>query len=202
MHTIFPAWHAEYVARIDEEIRAFGERNRIGRSDLIFEPLIHSATRMGRKLRATLAMRYVDWQGYAKDEHYNVLLDALAAVEMLHSASCITDDIIDGDTQRRGHPVFHVREGLPQALLVTLEAVALAQSDAYQPLIGKDIPRRALGALFENMKKWRIDVKAKQLLDDTRQEILSAYPGKPATELGLILDTINRLEFWGYSYAP
>ncbi len=45
MHTMFPEWHGEYVKRIDQEIRAFGERSKIGRSDLIFEPLISWKTK-------------------------------------------------------------------------------------------------------------------------------------------------------------
>ncbi|MBI4453365.1 polyprenyl synthetase family protein [Candidatus Woesearchaeota archaeon] len=59
-------------------------------------------------------------------EPYKDLLEGLSAIELLHSASCILDDIIDGDTQRRGVPSFHVREGAPEAQLVVLETVLLS----------------------------------------------------------------------------
>ncbi len=43
-------------------------------------------------------------------------LHAAAALEMLHNASLIHDDIQDGSEERRGRPALHVENGIPVAL--------------------------------------------------------------------------------------
>lgn len=47
-----------------------------------------------------------------------VLYNAGAAVEMLHSASLLHDDVVDGGAERRGEPTFWVVEGIKAAVLV------------------------------------------------------------------------------------
>ncbi len=92
-----------------------------------FHEHIRSATFLGRKLRAALALRALSWRGLPREgAEYDFLLRGLARVELLHSASCIFDDIIDGDRTRRGVPAFYVREGLPLAILCGLEMTTLA----------------------------------------------------------------------------
>jgi geranylgeranyl diphosphate synthase type II len=43
-------------------------------------------------------------------------LGAAVAIELLHNAFLVHDDICDGATQRRGAPALHVRHGVPLAL--------------------------------------------------------------------------------------
>ncbi len=43
---------------------------------------------------------------------------AAAAVELIHTASLIHDDIIDGSDSRRGLPSFHVKHGMEMAILI------------------------------------------------------------------------------------
>lgn len=93
------------------------------------QPLCVSAVLPGRKLRASLALQYVRWAKLSCDQiREGLLMNSLARAEFLHSASCILDDIIDGDTIRRGQPVFHVRAGMPQAILTAQELIAIACS--------------------------------------------------------------------------
>ena len=72
--------------------------------------LIRDAVAHGRKIRSVLALNLLSWKGWCvpRDQE-QTMFDDLARVELLHSASCIIDDIIDGDTVRRGLPSFHVR---------------------------------------------------------------------------------------------
>ncbi|WP_449281665.1 polyprenyl synthetase family protein [Leucobacter sp.] len=51
---------------------------------------------------------------------------AAAAIELLHAASLVHDDIIDGSQMRRGRPALHVPAGTPTAILVGDLLVALA----------------------------------------------------------------------------
>lgn len=147
-----PEWSGVYSEIIDEAIEQLLQKAKLKSSVDIFMPLIKSATKRGRKLRSSLALRYLDWEAVLehgskdyekvtfskKGRSYKELLEGLSAIEILHSASCILDDIIDGDTQRRNIPSFHVREGVPEAQLVVLETTLLS-SYLNNPRIGREI---------------------------------------------------------------
>jgi len=68
----------------------------------------------GKMLRSRLAFRV----GPAADVSHRTLLYASAAVEMIHAASLLHDDVIDGGYLRRGVPTFWVERGVPGAILV------------------------------------------------------------------------------------
>ena len=66
----------------------------------------------GKRLRARLALAACPaLGGYAEDA-----IDWAAAVELLHNASLIHDDIQDGDRTRRGQPALWARYGAAQAI--------------------------------------------------------------------------------------
>jgi octaprenyl-diphosphate synthase len=48
---------------------------------------------------------------------YQRSIEGSVAIELAHTASLVHDDIIDGDKTRRGRPAFHIKEGIPKALL-------------------------------------------------------------------------------------
>ncbi len=68
----------------------------------------------GKMLRSRLIMRVGASVGVPR----NTLLHAAAAVEMIHAASLLHDDVIDGGYLRRGVPTFWVERGIPGAILV------------------------------------------------------------------------------------
>jgi geranylgeranyl pyrophosphate synthase len=49
---------------------------------------------------------------------YQRSIEGSVAIELAHTASLVHDDIIDGDKTRRGRPSFHVKRGVPKALLI------------------------------------------------------------------------------------
>ncbi len=67
----------------------------------------------GKMLRARLVLRV----GSASDADRDVLWAASAAVEMIHAASLLHDDVIDGGKLRRGEPALWIREGVQGAIL-------------------------------------------------------------------------------------
>jgi len=68
----------------------------------------------GKMLRATLVYRI----GAATGAADRTLRHAAAAVEMIHAASLLHDDVIDGGTLRRGAPSFWVANGTSGAILL------------------------------------------------------------------------------------
>ena len=68
----------------------------------------------GKMLRSRLAFRV----GPVSDVPLKTLTHAAAAVELIHSASLLHDDVIDGGYLRRGAPAFWVERGIPGAILL------------------------------------------------------------------------------------
>ena len=66
----------------------------------------------GKRLRARLALSACQALGGRAED----AVDWAAAVELLHNASLIHDDIQDGDTARRGKPALWSRYGAAQAI--------------------------------------------------------------------------------------
>lgn len=77
-----------------------------------------------QRVRPLLALRVGRMCGAKED----LVLRAAAAVEILHSASLIVDDLpsMDNEATRRGKPAAHVAFGEPTALLAAFGLVALA----------------------------------------------------------------------------
>jgi len=67
----------------------------------------------GKMLRARLALRV----GLANGTDRDVLVKAATAVEIIHGASLLHDDVIDGGILRRGAPSFWKRHGTNGAIL-------------------------------------------------------------------------------------
>lgn len=68
----------------------------------------------GKMLRSRLIYRV----GTASHLPVNTITYASAAVEMVHAASLLHDDVIDGGYLRRGAPTFWVERGISGAILV------------------------------------------------------------------------------------
>jgi len=67
----------------------------------------------GRKIRPKMMEKVCE--KFGKD--FNNIRNAAAAVEIIHSASLVHDDIIDGDKERRNKTSFHEEFGLREGVL-------------------------------------------------------------------------------------
>jgi len=76
----------------------------------------------GKKLRPCLAMLVFNACG---GRNYERALEAAAAIELMHSASLVHDDILDRDMQRRGKPATYLKFGLKEAVLLGHKMVSL-----------------------------------------------------------------------------
>ena len=68
----------------------------------------------GKMLRSRMAYRLEPTSGVPREE----LVAACAAVEMIHAASLLHDDVIDGGIVRRGSPTFWLERGISGAILL------------------------------------------------------------------------------------
>jgi len=85
----------------------------------------------GRRVRPLVTLAMCD----ALNGVLSNALQAAAAVELIHTASLIHDDILDGSDERRGQPAAHLKFGTNLALL-TGDMLIFAAFDAAQPLDG------------------------------------------------------------------
>jgi len=76
----------------------------------------------GKRLRPCLAMLVFNACGGGNCER---ALEAAAAIELMHSASLVHDDILDRDLQRRGKPAAYLKYGVEDAVLLGHKMVSL-----------------------------------------------------------------------------
>ncbi|MEN8216349.1 MAG: polyprenyl synthetase family protein [Pseudomonadota bacterium] len=85
-------------------------------------PILTEATQQGRRFRSLLLL--VTNTGVGGD--WRDAIDLACAIELLHKASLIHDDLIDGDSLRRGMPTFWKTQGEKQAIIVGDVLIGLA----------------------------------------------------------------------------
>lgn len=120
-----------YRARIDERLAALIPRILPGH-DALGDAFADSILAPGKRLRPLMTVIAAEDLGGRTDP----AIDAGCAVEMVHAASLVLDDLpcMDDAALRRGRPAIHVRHGEDLAVLVSVAALA----GAYQVIAGID----------------------------------------------------------------
>lgn len=119
------------LAAVEATMRRLAAGQRLDRAGVMVQE--HLATG-GKRLRARLALAAATALGVGPGAR------AWAeAVELLHNATLIHDDIQDGDRVRRGQPTTWVRHGVAQAinagdLMLMLPFIAISQGDVPVPI--------------------------------------------------------------------
>lgn len=104
-----PLDHSDLLARVESRMVALaGDRSEDPGAEMVHE---HLGTG-GKRLRARLALASCEALGGRAES----AVDWAAAVELLHNASLVHDDIQDGDRRRRGKPALWARYGSAQAI--------------------------------------------------------------------------------------
>lgn len=111
------------VERINRELAALLAPSGLPPSP-VREAMKYAVLSGGQRLRPLLAVRIARLVGMGND----LTLRAAAAVELLHCASLVVDDLpcMDDETQRRGRPTTHRVYGQSTALLSAFGLVSLA----------------------------------------------------------------------------
>jgi geranylgeranyl pyrophosphate synthase len=80
--------------------------------------------RGGKRLRAGTTLLVHDAL-FNEEGSTDMAVDLAAAVEFAHGISLVIDDVMDGDTVRRGGPSIHAAMGKPRAMLEALRLVSV-----------------------------------------------------------------------------
>ena len=128
--------------RLEEHLDAVRSRMMQVMTATAVGPLVAGYRRLlaqGKMLRSRLTWRV----GEVLQADRAVLVDAGAAVEMIHAASLLHDDVIDGGYLRRGLPAFWVEQGIPGAILLgdlmLFQALRLLSDPERHVLLGEAI---------------------------------------------------------------
>jgi len=103
---------ADFLACVESRIRSLhaAESRRWEAVDTRLAPAVESIARLatsgGKRLRALFA--YWAFIGAGGDPASPAIVDAGAALELIHLAALIHDDVMDGSTMRRGIPTLQV----------------------------------------------------------------------------------------------
>lgn len=100
--------HYPFVAQVMAEVT----RARPGRHDVLATMCAEQLATGGKRLRAVLPVLVAEALGEDPSRAYPLA----AACELLHNATLVHDDVLDGDTVRRGHPTVWARHGIGQAI--------------------------------------------------------------------------------------
>ncbi len=164
---------------VPQLLREYGRHTRAALNDYLpkgcpqpylYDLLADYPARGGKMMRSTLCIATARAFGARLED----ALPSAVAIELLHNAMLIHDDIQDGSTERRGQPTLHRMHGMPLALNAG-DALCLA---GMRPLI--DNVRR-LGPRI-----------AQQILEDAERMAWESAEGQ-ALELGWRRDNCDGL---------
>jgi geranylgeranyl diphosphate synthase type II len=152
---------------VREVMEDLGGRARVAlagylRSDSQASPVWRLAAdypeRGGRALRASICIAAARAHGASLDD----AVDSAAALELMHNAFLVHDDIEDGSEDRRGRPTMHTLHGVPVAVNVgdALVVASLAPLVANRFTLG---PHLALRVLEETALMARESVEGQAL---------------------------------------
>ena len=100
----------KYLKKVDAEIKS----NMITGISLMDDSTAHLFQRGGKKIRASLAILSSGLKGEVPDS----IIDMAAAIETVHAAALIHDDIIDQSLLRRGDLTIPKKQGNKVAVLI------------------------------------------------------------------------------------
>ncbi|MEV3901459.1 polyprenyl synthetase family protein [Mycobacterium sp. NPDC050551] len=136
----------------------------------LYAPMRDYPSRPGKGLRPALCLSAGRVFGASVDD----LLGIAVAIELLHNAFLVHDDIADGSEMRRGRPTLSAMHGM---------AAAINAGDGLAVVAGQ-VLRRATGRLDRDL--------ADQVWDEFDTMALRTLEGQ-ATEVGWLLDDVEDL---------
>ena len=112
-----------------------------------------------KRIRPTLALLYLRANGWEVDER---IYSFLSAIELIHNASLIHDDIIDESPNRRGNPALHAALGSKLAVisgdyLLSKAMTEVSKLDSVEliALLAETMQKMCLGELSQQYNRFK-----------------------------------------------
>jgi len=196
------------LAPIQQDLAVVSERLLSQLSDPLSRRVAYLITAGGKRLRPALVLLA---GRCGKSPSREALIDTATAVELIHTATLIHDDIIDQSQLRRQQPTFHHRWGTERAVLTGDYLYATAFTLLTQlrtPFVMRvmaDVCQQlSQGELLEVEARFRVDVTEAEYLQIIRQKTASLISG--CCQCGAFLggcspEAVERLAAFGVNYG-
>lgn len=165
------------LASVKEDLQVVANRVLESLKDPIAQRVAYLITAGGKRLRPALVLLAGQAGSQARRED---LLNCAAAVELIHTATLVHDDIIDQSPMRRSQPTFHARWGTERAVLMgdylystAFSLIAKIQSPYVTQLISDVCQQLCRGELLEVEARFRLDLSEGEYLSIIRDKTAS-----------------------------
>lgn len=165
----------QYFARELRRIDAHLEEQVAGLEGFVREVAAFALLSPGKRLRPLMTMLTARALGYSDDKE----LPLACSLEMLHSATLLHDDILDGADLRRGEDSAHVRFGEKETILAGDALLALANkigASYANPRISYHLAEGIMETAIGEIK----EIAALETPTASREEYLDIITGKTA----------------------
>ena len=172
--------------------------------------VVYLITAGGKRLRPALVL-LAGRSGPKRKPRQKALVELAAAVELIHTATLIHDDIIDGSILRRKQPTFHHRFGTERAVLMgdylyATAFAAMAELDDSHVIsyVAEVCQQMSRGEFLEVESRFNVQTTEAQYLQIVRDKTASliaasCYLG--AYVAGAKPQTLERLTQFGWNFG-
>lgn len=196
------------LAPVRNEIRAVTSRMLSQLTDPVTRTVTYLIAAGGKRLRPALVLLA---GAVGRSRNRAALIDTATAVELIHTATLIHDDIIDRSPLRRAQPTFHHRWGTERAVLMgdylyatAFTLLARLQSPYVVRIMSDVCQRLCRGELLEVEARYRLDLTEEEYLRIIRDKTASLLGGccrSGAYLGGCPPDVVERLTQFGVYYG-
>ena len=193
---------------IQHDLQAVTDRLLEKLTDPVARKVVYLITAGGKRLRPALVLLA---GSLGPSPNRAALIDTAAAVEMIHTATLIHDDIIDQSTLRRQQPTFHRRWGTERALLMgdylyatAFTLIASLETPYAMRVIAEVCQELSRGELLEVEARYRLDLSEAEYLRIIGDKTASLIGGCCRTGAhlgGLDQQVVDRLTSFGYNFG-
>ena len=196
------------LASVQEELEAVKARILSKLTDPIAKTVIYLITAGGKRLRPALVLL----AGAAgPTPQREALIDTATAVELIHTATLIHDDIIDQSPLRRAQPTFHKRWGTERAVLMgdylyatAFTLLARLEQPAVTQVMADVCQQLCRGELLEVEARYRLDLSEAEyfaIIRDKTGSLIAGCCQSGALLGGCASETVKRLGEFGMNFG-
>ena len=169
------------LAPIKQELETVTQRMLSVLSDPVASMVAYLITAGGKRLRPALVL-LAGAAGPSPDRP--ALIDAATAVELIHTATLIHDDIIDQSALRRAQPTFHARWDVERTVIMgdylyatAFTILARLRRPELMEIMADVCQQLSRGELREVEARYRLDLTESEYLDIIRDKTASLIGG-------------------------